>query len=195
MLSWGARLMDWRPKFPFSSKKRIELSLSAEQLTQLAKVCLDVQGRTIEALTTVGIGQKQVTQMRHELFMTWLITYHVTTQPNGVEHHLGVSHDGTMPPEFRDSILKDALRLLAFCVRVSRLTATAPFDVEATGVSVRRVLLIDQSKKLKRSPEVCPSPEGLSALWTAACSEAGPLESRLSEPFSSSPSSLRPAPS
>ena len=187
--------MDWRSKNPFSSKKRAELSLTPEQLTQLARVCLDVQGRTIEALSTVGVGQKQVTQMRHELFMTWLITYHVTTQANGVEHHLGVSHDGSMPPEFRESILKDALRLLAYCVRVARLTTTAPFDVEVSGVAVRRVLLTDQSKKLKRSPDVCPSPEGLAALWTAACSEAAPLESRLNEPFSSSPSSLRPSPS
>ena len=190
----GLRLMDWRSKIPFSSKKRADLSLTPEQLTQLAKVCLDVQGRTIEALATVGVGQRQNTQMRHELFMTWLITYHVTTQPNGIEHHLGVSHDGTMPPGFRESILKDALRLLAFCVRVSRLTTTSPFDVEISGVAVRRVLLADQSKKLKRSPDVCPSPEGLAALWTAACSEAAPLESRLNEPFSSSPSSLRPSP-
>lgn len=190
----GLRKMDWRSKIPFTAKKRAELSLTPEQLTQLARVCLDVQGRTIDALTTFGVGQKQTTQMRHELFMTWLITYQVTSQPNGVEHHLGVSHDGTMPPEFRDSILKDALRLLAFCVRVSRLTTTAPFDVAPAGVAVRRVLLEDQSKKLKRSPDVCPSPDGLAALWTAACSEAAPLESRLNEPFSSSPSSLRPSP-
>lgn len=189
----GLRFMDWRSKIPFSSKKRADLSLTPEQLTQLAKVCLDVQGRTIEALSTVGVGQKQTTQLRHELFMTWLITYHVTTLPNGIEHHLGVSHDGTMPPEFRDPIMKDALRLLAYCVRVCRLTTTAPFDVEMSGVAVRRVLLADQSKKLKRSPDVCPSPDGLAALWTAACSEATPLESRLNEPFSSSPSSLRPA--
>lgn len=187
--------MDWRSKIPFSSKKRMDLSLTSEQLTKLAKVCLDVQGRTIEALNTMGVGHKQTTQMRHELFMTWLITYHVTTQPNGIEHHLGVSHDGSIPPEFRDSIMKDGLRLLAFCVRVARLTTTAPFDVEVAGVAVRRVLLEDQSKKLRRSPDDCPSPDGLAALWTAACSEATPLEPRLKEPFSSSPSSSpRPMP-
>lgn len=185
--------MDWRSKLPFGTKKRPELVLLPEQLTALARVCLDVQGRAIEALSSAGMNQKSGTQMRHELFMTWLITYHVTHQANGVEHHLGVSYDGTMPPEFRDPIMKDALRLLAYCVRVSRLTTTAPFDVEPTGVSVRRVLLADQSKKLKRSPDVCPSVEGLSALWTAACSEATPLEARLNEPFRSSPSSLRPA--
>jgi len=194
-MALGGLKMDWRSKIPFAAKKRAELSLTPEQLTQLARVCLDVQGRTIEALGTVGVGQKQVTQLRHELFMTWLITYHVTLQPNGIEHHLAVTHDGTMPPEFRDPIMKDALRLLAFCVRVCRLMTTAPFDLELTGVAVRRVLLADQSKKLKRSPDMCPSADGLAALWTAACSEAAPLESRLTEPFSSSPSSLRPAPS
>lgn len=191
----GVRFMDWRSKFPFTAKKRLELTLLPEQLTQLARVCLDVQERSIEALSTVGVNQKQGTQLRHQLFLTWIVTYHVTQQENGVEHRLAVNHDGTIPPEFRDSILKDALRLLAFSVRVCRLMTTAPFDVELAGVGVRRVLLPDQSKKLKRSAEQLPSPEALSALWTAACSEATPLESKLSEQsFSSSPSSLRPAP-
>lgn len=190
----GVRFMDWRSKFPFTAKKRPELTLLPEQLTQLARVCLDVQERAIEALSTVGVNQKQGTQLRHQLFLTWIVTYHVTQQENGVEHRLAVNHDGTIPPEFRDSILKDALRLLAFSVRVCRLMTTAPFDVEIAGVGVRRVLLPDQSKKLKRSAEQCPSPEALSALWTAACSEATPLEAKLSEPFSSSPSSLRPSP-
>lgn len=191
-------LMDWRSKLPFGGgpKKRAELVLLPEQLTQLARVVLDVQERAIDALSTVGVSLKQGTQLRHQLFMTWVITYHVTQQANGVEHHLGVTHDGTIPPEFREAILKDALRLLAYCVRVSRLVTTAPFDVEAAGVAIRRVLLPDQSKKLKRSPEQVPSPEALSALWTAACSEATPLEPRLSDGYSgSSPSSLRPAPS
>ncbi|MBL8941059.1 MAG: hypothetical protein JNM69_41330 [Archangium sp.] len=187
--------MDWRSKFPFTAKKRPELTLLPEQLTQLARVCLDVQERAIDALSTVGVNQKQGTQLRHQLFLTWIVTYHVTQQENGVEHRLAINHDGTIPPEFRESILKDALRLLAFCVRVSRLMTTAPFDVEVSGVGVRRVLLPDQTKKLKRSPDLVPSAEALSALWTAACSEAGPLESKLNEaPFSSSPSSLRPAP-
>ena len=190
----GVRFMDWRSKFPFTAKKRTELTLLPEQLTQLARVCLDVQERAIDALSTVGVNQKQGTQLRHQLFLTWIVTYHVTQQENGVEHRLAINHDGTIPPEFRDSILKDALRLLAFCVRVSRLMTTAPFDVEIAGVGVRRVLLPDQSKKLKRSPEQVPSAEALSALWTAACSEATPLESKLTEPFSSSPSSLRPSP-
>lgn len=187
--------MDWRSKLPFTAKKRTELTLLPEQLTQLARVCLDVQERALDALGTLGVGQRQGTQLRHQLFMTWVVTYHVTQVPNGIEHHLGVTHDGTVPPEFRESILKDALRLLAFCVRVSRLMTTSPFDIEAAGLAIRRVLLPDQSKRLKRSSENLPSPEMLSALWTAACSEAAPLESKLSEGYSgSSPSSLRPAP-
>jgi hypothetical protein len=56
------------------------------------------------------------------------------------------------------------------------------------------VLLADQSKKLRRPAEQLPSAEALAALWTAACSEAGPLEARLSEPVRSSVSGLRPAP-
>ncbi|MDX2010453.1 MAG: hypothetical protein SFW67_09700 [Myxococcaceae bacterium] len=183
--------MDWRSKLPFSGKKRTELSLAPEQLTQLARVCLDVQNRSIEAL---GMTMSKGMQVRHELFLTWIVSYHVTLQPNGVEHHLSVNHDGTVPPEFRDAILKDALRLLCFCVRVSRLMTTSPFDVEVAGVGVRRVLLADQSKKLRRAAEQLPSPEALSALWTAACSEAGPLEARLAEPVRSSVSGLRPAP-
>lgn len=179
--------MNW----PFGSKKRAELT--PDQLTQLARVVLDVQFRTIDALGTMGVSAKQNTQLRHELFVTWLVTYHVTALPNGIEHHLAVSNDGTIPPEFRDAIMKDALRILAFCVRVSRLMTTAPFDVEPTGVSVRRMLLPDQSKKLKRAAENVPSPEALSALWTAATNEAAALEGKLAVPFASSPSSLRPA--
>lgn len=186
-------MSDWRSRIPFTAKKRAELVLLPEQLTQLARVCLDIQGRCIEALATVGVGQKQSTQLRHELFMTWLVTYQVTQQPNGIEHHLAVNHDGTMPPEFRQALLKDALRLLAYCVRVSRLMTTAPFDVEIAGVGVRRMLLPDQSKKLKRSPDVVPSPEALSALWTAACSEATPLEPKLAAFDPLSPAGLRPA--
>jgi hypothetical protein len=187
----GLGRMDWRSKLPFSGKKRTELSLAPEQLTQLARVCLDVQNRSIEAL---GMAMSKGMQVRHELFLTWIVSYHVTQQPNGVEHHLSINHDGTVPPEFRDAILKDSLRLLCFCVRVSRLMSTSPFDVEVAGVGVRRVLLADQSKKLRRPAEQLPSPEALSALWTAACSEAGPLEARLAEPVRSSVSGLRPAP-
>ncbi|MBL8924491.1 MAG: hypothetical protein JNJ54_36920 [Myxococcaceae bacterium] len=186
-------MADWRSKIPFVAKKRVELVLEPEQLTHLARVCLDIQGRCIEALSTVGVGQKQSTHLRHELFLTWLVTYQVTQAPNGIEHHLAVNHDGTIPPGYHDAILKDALRLLAYCVRVSRLMTTAPFDIEIAGVGVRRVLLPDQSKKLKRSPEVVPGPEALSALWTAACSEAGPLESRLTLSSSLAPAGLRPA--
>lgn len=175
----------------FGSKKRAELT--AEQLTQLARVCLDVQFRTIDAMSTMGVSAKQNLQLRHELFLTWLVTYQTSMQPNGIEHKLAVSNDGDIPPEFRDSIMKDALRLLAFCVRVSRLMTTNPFDVEPTGLSVRRMLLLDQSKKLKRAAENLPSQEALSALWTAACNEAQALEVRLTAPFTSSPSSLRPA--
>jgi hypothetical protein len=185
--------MDWRSKLSFTPKKRAELVLLPEQLTQLARVCLDVQERAIDALATLGVSARQGTQLRHQLFLTWIVTYHVTQVENGVEHRLAVNHDGTMPPELREALLKDALRVLAFCVRVSRLMTTAPFDVELAGVGVRRVLLADQSKKLKRSPDQVPSPEALSALWTAACSEAAPLEAKLTQPFTSSPSSLRPA--
>ena len=46
----GVRFMDWRSKFPFTAKKRPELTLLPEQLTQLARVCLDVQERAIDAL-------------------------------------------------------------------------------------------------------------------------------------------------
>jgi len=179
--------MNW----PFGSKKRAELT--PQELTQLARVCLDVQFRTIDAIGTMGVSAKQNTQLRHELFKTWLITYHVTSLPNGMEHHLAVSNDGEIPPEFREPIMKDALRILAFCVRVSRLMTTAPFDVEPTGISVRRILLPDQSKKLKRAAEHVPTPEALAALWSAATNEATALESKLVVPFASSPSSLRPA--
>lgn len=175
----------------FSSKKRAELT--PEQLTQLARVCLDVQFRCIDAASTMGVSSKQNTQLRHELFLTWLVTYQTTNLPNGIEHKLAVSNDGEIPAEFRDAIMKDALRLLAFCVRVSRLMTTSPFDVEPTGVSVRRMLLPDQSKRLKRAAENLPSVEALAALWTAAGNEAQALESRLTAPFASSPSSLRPA--
>lgn len=98
----GVRFMDWRSKFPFTAKKRTELTLLPEQLTQLARVCLDVQERSIDALATVGVNQKQGTQLRHQLFLTWIVTYHVTQQENGVEHRLAINHDGTIPPEFRD---------------------------------------------------------------------------------------------
>jgi hypothetical protein len=187
----GLRFMDWHSKLSFAGKKRIEFSLTSEQLTQLSRVCLDVQNRSIEAL---GMAMSKGMQVRHELFLTWTVSYHVTQQPNGIEHHLSINHDGSMPPEFREPIMKDALRLLCFCVRVSRLMTTSPFDVEVAGVGVRRVLLPDQSKKLRRPMEQAPSAEALSALWTAACSEAGPLQARLSEPVRSSISGLRPAP-
>lgn len=186
-------MVDWRSKLPFTAKKRVELVLEPQQLTQLARVCLDIQGRCIEAHATLGASQKQLTHLRHELFMTWLITYQVTQAPNGIEHHLAVNHDGTIPPGYHEAILKDALRLLAYCVRVTRLMTTAPFDIEIAGVGVRRVLLPDQSKKLKRSPDMVPSVEALSALWTAACSEATPLESKLSLSDALTPTGLRPA--
>jgi hypothetical protein len=185
----GTRIMDWRSKFPFVAKKRTELTLTPEQLADLAHVCLDVQNRSIEAFLA---GQAKGTQVRHELSMSWLVSYQLTAQPNGAEHLLGISHDGTVPPEFRDALLRDALRLLAYCARVARLAPIAPFDLEASGLAVRRVMLVDQTRKLKRSPELLPSVDALAALFTAACSEAGPLEPRLNEPVRSSPSSLIP---
>ncbi|MCA2980043.1 MAG: hypothetical protein INH41_05985 [Myxococcaceae bacterium] len=184
--------MDWRSKLGWAgSKKRVELTLAPDQLSKLARVCLDVQKRALDAL---GTSTSKGMQLRHELFMSWIVSYHVTMMPNGIEHHLSVNHDGSVPPEFREAIFKDALRLLCFCVRVSRLVTTSPFDVELSGVGVRRVLLPDQSKKLLRDPEQVPTSEALSAQWTAACSEATPLEGRLMEPFTSTTSGLRPVP-
>jgi hypothetical protein len=180
--------MDWRLKL--FSKKSAELVLTGEQLTELARVCLDVQSRSIEAL---GMSMSGGMQVRHELFMTWVISYHVTQQLSGVEHHLSVTHDGTIPPEFRDSLMKDALRILAYGVRVSRLSATAPFEMELAGLGVRRMFAPDQSKKLKRGAEFLPKVDVLSALWTAATSEATALSTRLNEPIRSSVSGLRPA--
>jgi len=185
----GSRLMDWRSKLPGFGKKQPEPTLTPAQVADLAHVCLDVQSRSLDAFLA---SQSRGRQVRRELFRSWSVSYQLTAQPNGVEHRLAVSHEGSVPPELRDAILRDALPLLAYCVRLARLSPTAPVEVEASGLAVRRVLLVDQTRKLKRSPDQCPSGNALSALFTAASSEAASMELPLDAARGSPPSPLMP---
>lgn len=160
----------------FSVAKRKTLMLQPAQLVHLAKVLLDIQGRCIEAFHSGGMKGQQI---RHELFQQYLVSYQVRGLENGIEHLLAVSLDGTIDEAMHKSVRSDLLRLLAFVARIGRMGAVYPFEAAGVRLSIARVLTIEQSRKLQRSPQLCPPAEQAAALFVASESEAMNLQPRL----------------